>query len=160
MRCENCKSDTLRKFVCPDCSKNTNEKIRFYVCNEDCQRKFWIAHKESGHKQFPSFFSQVEIRSEDQDAAIEEALNQLQILRSMVSIDFQIDFENADLRDDKDWFFANWKSYKKPMVYHALCSFGAFQWKNFLGWMQAIAENDKAAMEATELFMNHPAFSA
>ena len=160
MRCENCKSDTLRKFVCPDCSKNTNEKIRFYVCNEDCQRKFWITHKKSGHKQFPSFFSEAGIRSVNQDSAIEGALNQLQILRSMVPFDIQIAFENADLQNDKDWFCNNWESYKKAMVYHALCSFGAFQWKNFLSWLNMIAENDNAAKEALELFMNHPAFSS
>ena len=158
MECEQCSLVTKLKFVCPDCSKNTGEKIKFYVCDTDCQKLFWKKHKMQGHRQFPLYFEELGKKAECQEEEISRVFNQLQIGRQLLPFELQIEFENADLQADNEWFVNHWEKNKEGLIFHALASFGAFQWKNFRGWLLTITLSDNSSKEALRLFRNHPAF--
>ena len=158
MNCAHCNSLTSVRFVCKDCSKNTDEVIKFYVCNKQCQEKFWTLHKQNGHQHFPHSFANLGEKAGSFDSEVERALTQLQILRNYMSHEVQIDFENADLENNFEWMKSNWDSFKKGMVFHALASFGTFQWESFFQWLKENANHDGAAKEALELFKKHPAY--
>ena len=138
--------------------KNTGEKIRYYVCNKDCQREFWNSHREKGHKYFPQSFEAIGTKGENVTTEIERCLIQVQILRDLMPMNIQIDFENADLQDNKDWFRKHWETFRNGMVFHSLNSFGTFDWRNFCQWLEEIAVHDKSAEEAMNLFKNHQAY--
>ena len=158
MKCMQCNCDTSLWFVCPECTKNTGETIKFYVCNKSCQAKVWTTHKQNGHKHFPGSFANVGCMADNLYSEFERAWSQIQFCRTLMSQAQTLDFENADLRADEKWMTDNWDSFKKGMVFHALASFRTFGWKSFLQWLQRTAIHDGSAKEALQLFKNHPAF--
>ena len=107
-------------------------------------------------KVFPEFFSETGKKSETFEQIIEKAKEQIQVLRTMMSFEIQIDFEKADLNNDQQWMEKHWLSHKKGMVYHALASYGIFMWNNFREWLKIIATIDNSAKRALELFNKHP----
>jgi len=62
----------------------------------------------------------------------------------------QIEFERADLNEDKEWFASHWPHYEEPMSRHALGTFSAFEWQGFRSWLKTC--NVGRAQELYRLF--------
>ena len=110
-------------------------------------------------KTFPDFFADAGIKVSTKTAEFQRALGQVKMVRGMMSLQVQIDFEEAEFLGDEVWFANNWNSYKHGLVYHGLASFGTFFWTNFRYWLNKISERDDSAREALDLFKNHQAFN-
>ena len=110
-------------------------------------------------KTFPDFFADAGIEASTETAEFQRALGQVKMVRGMMSLQVQIDFEEAEFLGDEVWFANNWNSYKHGLVYHGLASFGTFFWTNFRYWLNKISERDDSAGEALHLFKNHQAFN-
>ena len=110
-------------------------------------------------KTFPDYFADAGIEESTEIAEFQRALHQVQMVREMISLQVQIDFEEAEFLGDEVWFANNWNSYKHGLVYHGLASFGTFFWTNFRYWLNKISERDDSAREALDLFKNHQAFN-
>ena len=110
-------------------------------------------------KTFPDFFADAGIKASTETAEFQRALGQVKMVRGMMSLQVQIDFEEAEFLGDEVWFANNWNSYKHGLVYHGLASFGTFFWTNFRYWLNKISERDDSAREALDLFNTHHAFN-
>ena len=110
-------------------------------------------------KTFPDFFADAGIKASTETAEFQRALGQVKMVRGMMSLQVQIDFEESEFLGDEVWFANNWNSYKHGLVYHGLASFRTFFWTNFRYWLNKISERDDSAREALDLFKNHQAFN-
>jgi hypothetical protein len=36
----------LERFTCPKCTEKEGKRVRFWVCDRQCQKKFWKEHKK------------------------------------------------------------------------------------------------------------------
>ena len=77
-----------------------------------------------------------------------------------ISFEVQIEFEQADLQADNEWFKKNWPIYSQGMGKHVLMSYPVFKWVNFLKWCEAnpttfgtqtLLEITKAASEGDDV---------
>ena len=155
MKCIYCGLGTTVCFACPQC-----QDVKFYVCNKECQKIFWKQHKEQHHG-FPPFFNEIpshieaEGRMDDWETLV-NAYRNVKVMREMMPHRIMIDFEKADLKNDVMWLEQHWKAYRNGMVFHALMSFGTFEWVNFRQWLQYISANDDMAKKTLDLFQEHP----
>ena len=163
-KCIYCGLGTSVRFACPHCSRIADEEVKFYVCNQECQKAFWKQHKQQ-HRGFPSFFDGIGSRSLIKPSSLEEARANLANAKNLqrIALDLMpwrvmIDFEKADLNNDVMWIKEHWKAYRNRMVFHTLASLGIFQWQNFCQWIQEISVTDGTAKEALDLLQKHPGF--
>ena len=110
-------------------------------------------------KTFPDYFADAGKEESTEIAEFQRALRQVQMVREMISLQVQVDFEEAEFLGDECWFANNWDSYKHGLVFHGLASFGTFFWTNFRYWLNKISDRDDSAREALNLFNNHQAFN-
>ena len=152
-KCIYCGLGTLVRFACLHCT----EDVKFYVCNRECQKKFWKHHKKQ-HGGFPSYFDEIGAWSVSTSPGHETAYKMQKIVKDLMPWRIMINLERADLTNDVIWFKEHWKAYKNGMVFHALASLGIFEWHNLCKWIQEISVNDDSANKALDLLHKHPGF--